>query len=167
MGQSGIPHRLLVGLGDRPTVAAGESGRDGARRAAQLRPHMLRQPPLQRREQWRALGRLEYLDRPLHAPRGGITLEPGRTREVVAAGEHRRSGRHQSRLEPNDRAFAKGRLVLLQRHVDPDLYRPPRRLACRQDQTNAIVGRLLDPLEHLAGDDHRPGPLDRLGADQL
>lgn len=98
-------------------------------------------------------------------------LKPGRPREIVAARQHRRRGRHQPALDPHQRALARRRIVILQRDVETHPHHAAfrgagRRIANRQNQPAAPVRRLLLTRQHHAGETGGHRARDRRGPGQ-
>jgi glutamyl-tRNA synthetase len=119
MGQPGIAHRIFIGAGNSAAVAARERRRNRPGGAAQPLADMARESALDLAKPTAALHRDQHLRLAQHTARGRQSHEPGSAREIIRAGQHRRSRRHQPRLQPHDRAFGQLWVVVLAHQVDP------------------------------------------------
>ena len=102
-----------------------------------------------------------------HAAGRGQPLKPRGAGEIVCARQHRRRGRHQSRFQPDRRAFGEPGTVGPGRQVDPypeslPALHPP----CQQHQPDPVLGPAFLARHDFGGQRGDRGPGERFGPDQ-
>ena len=150
-----------IGTGNAAAVATGKGRRDSSRRPVHPRADMDRQSPLDRRNPPACRRASDKLDRADSAARCRQSHEPCGTGKIVGARQHGACGRHQPRPKPHHGPLGQSAFLRcsiprrsgkrLHRYIDPHLTRfGSVDTANGERQTDAVLGRLVLPLEHMA-----------------